>query len=546
MSHVRWSAMALCYPASHFIPPNPMTRRFWLFLFCVVALGVCAPVALTAWVSRELAGQWLQQRVGQFTERALQRVELVARDAIEAAGQADRFAGAVCSQAHVDAMREADLQHRYTRQILYLDGGQPLCASASATNALRSIEGPPWVELPGLRAAYRVDAAGPASRAVQFRVGRHVAVVDAQFFIDIVPLDAQIRLGMIDTQSGNVVASWGKTDAATLQQALARHQDGQSRADHYLDVKTSPALPFAVVAYEPSEGIAGTWRELLAVGLPVALLVSAVATWLMLRWGRRLRSPKYVLLDAIRRKAFFALYQPVMALDDGRCVGAEALVRWRMPDGTVALPDRFIPMAESTGVIPAITTCMIEAVVADLGPHLAANPGLHVSINLSPDDFRAPDTLPALGTALERAGIRAQQLWIEVTERGFANDAACRKTIAAFRQAGHPILIDDFGTGYSSLAYLHDLDVDGLKIDKAFVGSMTTDAPSKSVGPHIIDMAHAHGIHMVAEGIETEAQRLALQRHGVQFGQGWLFGKAMPLADFLAFWQQHTRPACDA
>ncbi|WP_066741041.1 EAL domain-containing protein [Cupriavidus sp. D384] len=525
-----------------------MTRRLWLFMFCVIALGVCGPVALTTWVSRELAEQLFRQRVDGFTERALLRVEVVARDAIDAARQADQFIGAPCSQAHLDAMREADLQHRYARQIIYLDGEQLLCASSSFPGALRSIEGqdPRWTALPQMQAAYRIDAAGDPPPAVQFRVGRHVAIVHAQFFIDIVPLDALIRLGMIDTRTGKVVATWGDTDTATLQRAWAEKLDGKVRRGRYLDIKVSQQLPFAVVAYEPLETMTGTWRQLLVIGLPVALLVSGLATWLMLRWGRRLRSPQYTLLDAIRRKEFFPVYQPVMALGDGRCVGAEALLRWRMPDGTIVLPDRFIPMAESVGAIHAITTCVIEAVLADLGPHLAANPAMHVSINLSPDDFRAHDTLPAIGAALARTGVRARQVWIEVTERGFANDAACREMIAAFRKAGHPILIDDFGTGYSSLAYLQDLDVDGIKIDKAFVGSMTTDAPSKSVGPHIIEMARSLDIRMVAEGIETDAQRVALRQRGVQFGQGWLFGKAMPLAEFLAFWHEHRQSTVEA
>lgn len=512
-------------------------------MFCVVALGVCGPVALTIWLSREFAEQLFRERVDQFTERALLRVEAVARDGIDAAQQADRFTGDLCSQTHLDAMREADLQHRYVRQITYLDNEQLLCASSSFPGALRSIEGQnqAWIELPQHQARYRVDGADKRSRTVQFRAGRHVALVDAQFFIDIFPFDSQIRLGMVDTRTGEVVVLWKDTDAAMLERAWTNKQDGEVLNGRYLDVRASQRLPFAVIAYEPVGEVVSTWRRLLYVSLPAGLLVSAIATLLILRWGQRLRSPEYTLQDAIQRKEFFAVYQPVMALDDGRCVGAEALVRWRMPDGTIVPPDRFIPMAEAVGAIHAITQCVIESVLADLGKHLAANPDLHVSINLSPDDFRASDTLPVISAALARTGIRAEQIWIEVTERGFANDTACRETIAAFRKAGHPIFIDDFGTGYSSLAYLQDLDVDGLKIDKAFVSSMTTDAPLKSVVPHIIGMAQALGIHMVAEGIETEAQRQALQQRGVQFGQGWLFGKPMPQADFIAFWHLHAR-----
>lgn len=522
-----------------------MTRlRLWLILFCLVALGICGPVALTTWLSREFAEELFRQRVDQFTERAVLRTDVVARDAINAAREAERFAGEPCGAAHRDAMREADLMHRYARQILYLDRDQLLCSSSSYPGALRSVEGEnnPWIPLPTLRASYRISAADGPRRTVQFRVGQHVAIVDADFFIDIVPLDELIRLGMIDTRNGEVVAAWGDTDHDMLRQAWARNEDGQIRRNRYIDVKTSRLLPFGVVAYEPVSEVASTWRHLLFASLPIALLVSALATWMLLRWSRRFRGPQSTLRDAIRRKAFFAEYQPLMALDDGRCVGAEALVRWRLPDGKVVLPDNFIPMAETTGDIHAITTCVIEAVLRDLGPHLAADATMHVSINLSPDDFRAQDTLPSLTSAMAGSGVRADQIWIEVTERGLANDAQCRDMIAAFRAAGHPILIDDFGTGYSSLAYLHDLDVDGLKIDKAFVESMTTDAPTKSVGPHIIDMAKALGIRMVAEGIETDAQRRILRQHGVQFGQGWLFGKAMPLAAFLDFWRTHARP----
>ncbi|MEN7531512.1 MULTISPECIES: EAL domain-containing protein [unclassified Cupriavidus] len=517
--------------------------RLWFFMFCVVALGICGPVALTTWLSHAFAEQMFRQRVDQFTERALQRVEAVARDAIAAAQSADAFTGHTCSAAHLDAMRASDLQHRYVRQITYLDDGRFLCASSSLPGALRGIEDQsrPWTPLPELGTSYRPAGAALTQPTIQFRVGRHVAVVDAQFFIDIVPLDAHIRLGMIDTGTGNVVAAWSDTEQATLQRAWSRQLDGQVQEGRYLDVKASRSLPFAVVAYEPSVELNETWARLLYASVPLALGVSALATWLMLRWGRRLSSPEHALRGGIRRKEFFAVYQPVMALQSGHCIGAEALVRWRLPDGQIAMPDNFIPMAEATGTVHAITRCMVEAVLADLGAQLAADRSLHISINLSPEDFRRADTLPFLTAALQRKGIRAQQLWIEVTERGFANDAACREAIAAFRRAGHPTWIDDFGTGYSSLAYLQDLDVDGLKIDRAFVESMTTDGPTRGVGPHIIEMARALDIRMVAEGIETETQCAVLQQRGVQYGQGWLFGRPMPVADFIDFFRRRGR-----
>ncbi|MBV8271267.1 MAG: EAL domain-containing protein, partial [Cupriavidus sp.] len=399
-----------------------------------------------------------------------------------------------------------------------------------------------WTELPLLEAAYRADAPEVPFASLQFRVGNHIAVVDPQFLADVTPLDDFIRLGMIDTRTGSVLVAWTDTDHALLTRAW-QQQGGQGRLDRYFEIRISPVMPIAVVAYEPFGEVSAAWHRLLYVTLPIALGISVLATWLLLRWVRRLRGPEHALRDAIRRREFFAVYQPVMSLADGRCIGAEALIRWRLPGGKVVMPDRFVPMAETVGVMHAITQCMIENIIADLGSQLSSDPALHVSVNLAPDDFRSRETLQLIGTLLRRAGIAPRQVWIEITERGFVDDAECRATIAAFRLAGHPIYIDDFGTGYSSLAYLHDMDVDGLKIDRAFVESMTTEAPTKNVGPYIIEMARALGIRMVAEGIETEPQFLTLREQGVQYGQGWLFGRPMATKDFLTFWRDHRSAA---
>ncbi|MGF6853199.1 sensor c-di-GMP phosphodiesterase-like protein [Paraburkholderia sp. CI3] len=110
-----------------------------------------------------------------------------------------------------------------------------------------------------------------------------------------------------------------------------------------------------------------------------------------------------------------------------------------------------------------------------------------------------------------------------------------RQTIAAFRSAGHPVYIDDFGTGYSSLAYLQTFMIDALKIDKSFVDTIARDAASSIVAPHIIDMAHELGVEVVAEGIERDEQVEYLLRRGVQYGQGWLFAKAMRREELVAW-----------
>jgi sensor c-di-GMP phosphodiesterase-like protein len=241
------------------------------------------------------------------------------------------------------------------------------------------------------------------------------------------------------------------------------------------------------------------------------------------------------LIEALRLQQFRVHYQPIVELKSGRCVGAEALLRWQLPDGSFIRPDLFIPLAEDNGLIQQLTDQLIDRVFDDLGAFLAVNQELHVSINLAAEDLttlRVLDTLPAY---LTRHGVRANQVCIEATERGFMDADRTRPIIDAFRAAGHPVSIDDFGTGYSSLAYLQNLHVDVLKIDKSFVDTLATESATSKVAPHIIEMAHSLGLKMVAEGIEMQAQADYLLEHGVQYGQGWLFGKAVPKQEFMDF-----------
>ncbi len=124
---------------------------------------------------------------------------------------------------------------------------------------------------------------------------------------------------------------------------------------------------------------------------------------------------------------------------------------------------------------------------------------------------------------------------LELTEREFADPKTSAPIISRYREAGHEIYLDDFGTGYSSLSYLQDLDVDILKIDKSFVDALEY----KNVTPHIIEMAKTLKLKMVAEGIETSKQEEWLRQHGVHYGQGWLYSKALPKEDFLRWAEQH-------
>jgi sensor c-di-GMP phosphodiesterase-like protein len=255
-----------------------------------------------------------------------------------------------------------------------------------------------------------------------------------------------------------------------------------------------------------------------------ATLGGALAIILILLQRNNL-SLKTRLQQAIGHNRLTVEYQPIVDVTSGRPVAAEALVRWREKGESIP-PDVFIPVAEKAGLINRLTLCVIDQVLKDMAAVLNANSGFHISVNISAADLFNRDFSAALALRLESAGVASQQVVLEITERSTANAAGAIEAIKRLRSSGHRIFIDDFGTGYSSLAYLGELNVDGIKIDRSFTQTIGTGSVSVSIVPQIIGMAHVHHLDIVVEGIETPAQRdyFAALVPKVD-GQGWLFGR---------------------
>jgi sensor c-di-GMP phosphodiesterase-like protein len=164
---------------------------------------------------------------------------------------------------------------------------------------------------------------------------------------------------------------------------------------------------------------------------------------------------------------------------------------------------------------------------------------MHISVNIVATDIVTGRILGALDGALVDTGIGAEQIWLELTERGLMDIESARTTLDELRRRGHRIAIDDFGTGYSGLQRLAQLPVEMLKIDKSFIETVGTGAPTSLVTGHIIAIARELDLRLVAEGVETEAQAAFLREQQVEFAQGWLFSRAVPADDFLVFLQRN-------
>ncbi|AZO85436.1 EAL domain-containing protein [Pseudomonas sp. QLc11A] len=291
----------------------------------------------------------------------------------------------------------------------------------------------------------------------------------------------------------------------------------------------NPEYQLVLISLRTGMHIPSVWWWLLPASVALGICVGFLVFLLV----QQRQSLDAELAGAIRRGELQVLYQPIFDLDSRNCVGAEALLRWRRPDGTLTSPDLFIPMAEDTGQIRQMTDFVLQRLLEQLGQLLRANPQLYISVNLAACDVMVPRIGQVMARLLTLHRVAARQIAFEVTERGLVDVVVARENLQSLRDVGHQVLIDDFGTGYCSLAYLQTLPVDCLKIDKAFIDALGHDAASSGVAPHIIHMAQSLHLKVIAEGIEHEAQAEFLSSEGVKFGQGWLFAHALSAVQFI-------------
>ena len=225
-------------------------------------------------------------------------------------------------------------------------------------------------------------------------------------------------------------------------------------------------------------------------------------------------------------------YQPKMSLTEDRVTSVEALVRWRHPQRGLLEPSHFIPFAEQTGYISAITRWVLARAIEQCGVWERTGLRIRMCVNVSARDLRLEDELVHLiSSSLQAAELPAGMLCLEITESGLMEDPrVAQVTLRKLRELGIATSIDDYGTGYSSLAYIKQLAVNELKIDRAFVAGMEADQRNAAIVRSTIELGHNLGLTVVAEGVETDHELAELRRYGCDAAQGYLFARPMPAA----------------
>jgi diguanylate cyclase (GGDEF)-like protein/PAS domain S-box-containing protein len=267
------------------------------------------------------------------------------------------------------------------------------------------------------------------------------------------------------------------------------------------------------------------------------------------------------LRQALERREFELYYQPLVRLADRKIVGMEALIRWNHGELGFVLPDRFIALAEETGLIIPIGDWVLRTAAAQLLAWRAANlPETRIAVNVSARQFAHGSLLEVVTELMDQGALRPHELELEITESAVMRDVdETTRQLATLKEIGVDVSIDDFGTGHSSLAYLRRLPVRRLKIDRSFVreigsksgsksgseigsksggesgGEVSGDAVGNDLVQHIVSLAHTLGLAVVAEGIESAEQLAFLTQCGCDEGQGFYLARPMPAADCEAF-----------
>ncbi|WP_404976640.1 putative bifunctional diguanylate cyclase/phosphodiesterase [Acidovorax delafieldii] len=238
-------------------------------------------------------------------------------------------------------------------------------------------------------------------------------------------------------------------------------------------------------------------------------------------------------------------YQPQIDIATGRILGAEALVRWNDPQEGLISPARFIPVAETSGVIGPLGEWVVREVCRQGQQWRDAGlPPLTLALNVSPRQFHLTDLAGCTAAALQASGFPAALLELEITESALAERTEeARQVLVRLRELGVRIAVDDFGTGYSSLAQLKRFPIDVLKIDQGFIRDIPQSEDDMAISAAIIAMGHSMGLSVLAEGVETEGQLAFLRERGCDAYQGYLCSRPVPADDFVALLRAQAEPA---
>jgi sensor c-di-GMP phosphodiesterase-like protein len=494
------------------------------------AFGILAGSLLGSFVAQGMA----QRKLAQYADQILKVDITYSVEAREILAKANASPYLYCSDAELAWFRKLVFLSQYVQDVGHMRDGRILC---SATLGREGVSGQQFKP-----SFSRWDGSSIYYNLVPLRQDKvhPTAVQIGDSFIVYNPYNERLyasdvmhhTIKLYDVPN-RITGPLGSSSMNADPSVPAK--DGEYHAhDSFYSVRCTTRFFNCVTTFNSIQEIAQIYRTPLNIVRMFGGIIGGCFGFLASFLYRRNRSLDHQLRRAIRRDQLRLVYQSIVSLPDGEIVGAEALARWTDEDGFAVGPDIFIKIAEDRGFVGEITRLVARHALSDFGETLRAKPEFQLSINVAAADLADPRFLPMLESELKRAGVAAKSLAIEITESSTARHEVAIATILRLRQMGHSVHIDDFGTGYSSLAYLHDLSVNAIKIDRSFTQAIGTEAVTLAILPQILVMADALHLQVIVEGIETSLQANYFSS-GTRpiLGQGWLYGRPLVAEEFL-------------
>jgi sensor c-di-GMP phosphodiesterase-like protein len=499
-------------------------------VFAVVAGVVLAGAPLIAfdfWLNGVINRQG-QEEVDTSAKRAISLAESRTNDAVDALDELAAQGVDSCSPAAIDKMRVAVFRTAPVKEIEILGpDGQRLCSHLGMPEPKRAVVS--TEPLPGVGGfLLEVLQLGEGKKMVRLRrkvgVNEIAACMPASFFLPLVSTQGGPFSGHahIVSRAGTLIGQLGGKSAEKPDASFT----AQAESDKF---------GFAVAIAAPRGRLAAGQSDLKWLGIyasgSIVLIVGAIV-WLLPRRGGN--NPIAEIERALAAGEFVPYYQPIVDIRSGQLRGAEVLVRWKKPDGSLVLPGAFIPLAESSGLIRDMTCDLMRRVCAEAGEAIGRRPALKVSFNFAGQLFGDESIIKDVRKIFSGEPIKLSQVVLELTERDpIENFTETHRVIAALQGLDIRIAIDDVGTGHSGLSYILKLGVDIIKIDKMIVDAIGTDRNSTTIVETLIDLAHNMRMDIVAEGVENFEQVMHLRELGVRLAQGYVFAPPLPGSAFL-------------
>ena len=515
------------------------TRKKIFAVFVGVFIAGTPVLAFDLWLSGLIDRQG-QEEVDTSAKRAMalaeSRVKQVVSGLDKLAGQ-----GAVsCSPDRIQAMRQTAFDTYPVQEVAVVaPDGQTLCTHLGLPLGQRKVLASE--PLPGVKGyTFDIIRLGTGEHMVRLRrkggdgLNEFAALVPAILF-----------LPLVSTQGGPFSAYAHINTFNGAEIGVAGERPQAVNGARFVSNLKSDKFGFNVEVSMPRQQVVAEHADLKWLGLvATGAIVLALGVFSALIPRRTPGNPVAEIENALRAGEFVPYYQPIVDIRSGQLRGAEVLVRWRKPDGTLVLPGSFIPLAESSGLIREMTRDLMRRVCVEAGSALGRRPALKISFNFAGKLFSDDSIVKDVRKIFSGSPIKLSQVVLEVTERDpIENFTATRQTIAAFQELGVRIAIDDVGTGHSGLSYMLKLGVDIIKIDKMFIDAIGTDRNSTTIVETLVDLAHNMRMDVVAEGVENFEQVVYLRELGVRSAQGYVFAPPLPGKAFLQLVEAIDPPA---